>query len=137
MFLELQEEMRQLKKNTMNTRGLNNNFRNELNSMTNDIDELNKEKQANAIELEHLKRYISQLEVEKVEENESNIAVFGRKLEHLEASADRTNQRMKKMGRKSNDNEKVDLLLKEVQSVKNQVYFLQQAILQMRAQVPI
>ena len=32
-----------------------------------DIDELNKEKQANAIEIEQLKRHISQLEVEKIE----------------------------------------------------------------------
>ena len=34
--------------------------------MTIDIDELNKEKQANAIQIEQLKRHISQLEVEKI-----------------------------------------------------------------------
>ena len=42
---------------------------------------------------------------------------------------------MRRMGQSSGDEEKVALLLKEVQTVKNQVYYLQQAILQMRAQV--
>ena len=159
LVLEVQEEVRQLKKKSMNSHGLSDSFRNELNSMTIDIDELNKEKQANAIEIEQLKRHISQLEVEKIEENESQIATFGKKLEQLEASAGRTNQRMRRMGKSSGDSEKVDLLLKEVQTVKNQVnieklkglrmikqnsiynaqlvnqvYFMQQGILQIRAQ---
>ena len=121
LVLEVQEEVRQLKKKSMNSHGLSDSFRNELNSMTIDIDELNKEKQANAIEIEQLKRHISQLEVEKIEENESQIATFGKKLEQLEASAGRTNQRMRRMGKSSGDSEKVDLLLKEVQTVKNQV----------------
>ena len=133
--LEIQEEMKQLKVKTQGAHGLSDSFRNELNSINIEMDELNKEKQANAMEIEHLKRYISKLEVEKVEENENKIKGFARKLETLEVTAGRTNQRMKKMGKKSQDNEKVDLLLKEVQSVKNQVYFLQQAILQLRAQV--
>ena len=42
-------------------------------------------------------------------------------LEQLEASAGRTSQRMRRMGKSSGDSEKVDLLLKEVQTVKNQV----------------
>ena len=121
LVLEVQEEVRQLKKKSMNSHGLSDSFRNELNSMTIDIDELNKEKQANAIEIEQMKRHISQLEVEKIEENESQIATFGKKLEQLEASAGRTNQRMRRMGKSSGDSEKVDLLLKEVQTVKNQV----------------
>ena len=121
LVLEVQEEVRQLKKRGMNNHGLSDSFRNELNSITIDIDELNKEKQANAIEIEQLKRHISKLEVEKVEENESQISAFGKKIEQLEASAGRTSQRMRRMGKSSGDSEKVDLLLKEVQTVKNQV----------------
>ena len=66
LILEVQEEVRQMKKKSMNIHGLSDSFRNELNSMTIDIDELNKEKQANAIQIEQLKRHISQLEVEKI-----------------------------------------------------------------------
>ena len=64
--LELREEMKQLKQKTGSANGLSDSFRNELNSITIGIDELNREKQANAQEIEQLKRYISQLEVEKV-----------------------------------------------------------------------
>ena len=153
LVLEVQEEVRQLKKRGMNNHGLSDSFRNELNSITIDIDELNKEKQANAIEIEQLKRHISKLEVEKIEENESQISAFGKKIEQLEASAGRTSQRMRRMGKSSGDSEKVDLLLKEVQTVKNQVgddiskiladqmlsqvYFMQQGILQIRAQADL
>ena len=71
----------------------------------------------------------------QVEENESKIATFSKKLASLEASAGRASQRMRRLGQSSGEEEKVALLLKEVQTVKNQVYYLQQAILQMRAQV--
>ena len=65
-MLEIQEEMKQLKRNTAGTHGLSDSFRNQLNSMTIAIDELNKGKQASSMEIKHLKRYISNLEVEKV-----------------------------------------------------------------------
>ena len=42
---------------------------------------------------------------------------------------------MRKLGRKAGDEEKVALLLKEVQNMKNQMFFLQQSVLQLRTQV--
>ena len=42
---------------------------------------------------------------------------------------------MRKLSRKAGDEEKVALLLKEVQNMKNQMFFLQQSVLQLRTQV--
>ena len=63
------------------------------------------------------------------------ISRMERKLHQLEVSADRTSQKMKKMNQPSHDTEKVDLLIKEMQTTKNQMYYLQQALLQMRDEV--
>ena len=120
-----------------NNQNLYQSFRDDLNNAFGDIDELKKEKQANAIEIENLKRYITQLEVEKIEENMVKIDEMGRLVSNLDSTVARASQKMRKKNRNSGDDEKVGILLKEVQNMKNQMFFLQQSVIQLRTQVRI
>jgi hypothetical protein len=56
---------------------------------------------------------------------------------HLESSVGKSVQKMKKMSRQqgaSADQEKLQILLNEVQKLKNQIFYLQQTIIHIRAQ---
>ena len=120
-----------------NNQNLYESFRNDLNTAFGDIDELKKEKQANAIEIEQLKRYITQLEVEKIEENMIKIDGMGTIISNLESTIGKASQKMRKFNKKSGGDEKFGILLKEVQNMKNQMFFLQQSVIQLRTQVRI
>ena len=52
----------------------------------------------------------------------------------LEGMISKANQMMRRINQDEGDNEKVDLLVKEIQTMKTQMFFLQQSILQMRSQ---
>ena len=110
-------------------------LRDDLHNAFGDIDELKKEKQANAIEIENLKRYITKLEVEKIEENMIKIDEMGRLVSNLDSTVARSVQKTRRLNSKAGNNEKVGILLKEVQNMKNQMFFLQQSIIQLRTQV--
>ena len=117
-----------------NNRKLQQQFRSDLNTAFEDIDELKKEKQSNAIEIEQLKRYITQLEVEKIEENMVKIDGLSKVISNLEGAVMKATHKMRKLGKNSGQSEKVLVLLKEVQNMKNQMFYLQQSILQLRTQ---
>ena len=117
-----------------NNRKLQQQFRSDLNTAFEDIDELKKEKQSNAIEIEQLKRYITQLEVEKIEENMVKIDGLSKVISNLEGVVMKATHKMRKLGKNSGQSEKVLVLLKEVQNMKNQMFYLQQSILQLRTQ---
>ena len=69
----LETTLVKLRQSNRNTESSQQSFRDDLNTAFADIDELKKEKQSNAIEIEQLKRYISQLEVERLEEAEARL----------------------------------------------------------------
>ena len=69
----LETNLAKLRQSNRNTESSQQSFRDDLNTAYADIDELKKEKQSNAIEIEQLKRYISQLEVERLEEAEARL----------------------------------------------------------------
>ena len=50
----------------------------------------------------------------------------------LEGMISKANQQMRRINQDEGDDEKVDLLVKEIQTMKTQMFFLQQSILQMR-----
>jgi len=133
-FMSIEEELKKVIGRSKNSQSLYQGFRDELNIAFGDIDELKKEKQANAIEIENLKRYITQIEVEKIEENMMKIDDMGRLVSNLDTTVSKATQKIRKMNRNSGENEKVGILLKEVQNMKNQMFFLQQSVIQLRTQ---
>ena len=52
----------------------------------------------------------------------------------LEGIINKATQMMRRISQDEGDDEKVDLLVKEIQTMKTQMFFLQQSILQMRTQ---
>ena len=126
--------MKKMANGNTNNRKQQQQFRSDLNTAFEDIDELKKEKQSNAMEIEQLKRYITQLEVEKIEENVLKIDGVRKVISNLEGAVTKETQKMRKLGKNSGDSEKVLVLLKEVQNMKNQMFYLQQSILQLRTQ---
>ena len=60
---------------------------------------------------------------------------MGRLVSNLDSTVSRSVQKTRRMNKKSEENEKVGILLKEVQNMKNQMFFLQQSIIQLRTQV--
>ena len=136
MFV-IEDDIKKIINGNKNSRKTIQQFRADLNTAFGDIDELKREKQANSMEIEHLKRYISKLEVEKIEENMAKIEGMNKIMSNLEEAITKATQRMKRMNKNSGGNEKVGVLLKEVQNMKNQMYYLQQSLLQLRTQVSI
>ena len=136
MFV-IEDDIKKIINGNKNSRKTMQQFRADLNTAFGDIDELKREKQANSMEIEHLKRYISKLEVEKIEENMAKIEGMNKIMSNLEEAITKATQRMKRMNKNSGGNEKVGVLLKEVQNMKNQMYYLQQSLLQLRTQVSI
>ena len=136
MFV-IEDDIKKIINGNKNSRKTIQQFRADLNTAFGDIDELKKEKQANSMEIEHLKRYISKLEVEKIEENMAKIEGMNKIMSNLEEAITKATQRIKRMNKNPGENEKVGVLLKEVQNMKNQMYYLQQSLLQLRTQVSI
>ena len=103
----VEEDVKKIVNRNRNNQNLYQSFRDDLNNAFGDIDELKKEKQANAIEIENLKRYITQLEVEKIEDNMVKIDEMGRLVSNLDSTVARASQKMRKKNRNSGDDEKV------------------------------
>ena len=55
-------------------------------------------------------------------------------ISNLEGTVMKANQKMRKFNKNSGENEKIGVLLKEVQNMKNQMFYLQQSVLQLRTQ---
>ena len=55
-------------------------------------------------------------------------------ISNLEGTVMKATQKMRKFNKNSGDNEKIGVLLKEVQNMKNQMFYLQQSVLQLRTQ---
>jgi len=130
----IEDTIKKIINKNRNNQNLYESFRDDMNNAFADIDELKKEKQANAIEIEQLKRYITQLEVEKIEENMVKIDGMGKIISNLESTVGKASQKMRKFNKQSGGDEKVGILLKEVQNMKNQMFFLQQSVIQLRTQ---
>ena len=111
----------------------------DLNRAFVDIDDLKKFRQKTLVDVQMMKRFRDRIQLDAVEESFKKIEDLEKKFESLEESVERTSQRMRKLNRNSAsssdvDEEKVELLLKEIQNMKTQMFFLQQSILQMRTQ---
>ena len=55
-------------------------------------------------------------------------------MSNLEGTVMKATQKMRKFNKNSGDNEKIGVLLKEVQNMKNQMFYIQQSVLQLRTQ---
>ena len=99
-----------------------------------DLDELKKFRQKNGLRMQQVERFISRLDVELLEETAIKVGEIERQITKLEGLINKANQRMRKISQNSGDDEKVDLLVKEIQNMKTQMFYLQQSVLQMRTQ---
>ena len=99
-----------------------------------DLDELKKFRQKNGLRMQQVERFISRLDVELLEETAIKVGEMERQITKLEGLINKANQRMRKISQNSGDDEKVDLLVKEIQNMKTQMFYLQQSVLQMRTQ---
>lgn len=77
---------------------------------------------------------MSRLDVELIEETTIKVGEIETQITKLEGMINKANQRMRKINQNAGDDEKVELLVKEIQNMKTQMFFLQQSILQMRTQ---
>ena len=93
----MEEEITKLININKNNQNQYQRLRDDLYNAFGDIDELKKEKQANAIEIENMKRYITQLEVEKIEENMMKIDEMGRLVSNLDSTIARSVQKTRRM----------------------------------------
>lgn len=134
---QVMAEVKMLRNMQTNTRNSHQTFRNELHTVFGDIDELKKEKQSSAMQLEQLKRLINRLEVERIDENKASILDIRKVMQTLESSMGKTMQKVKKVARQQvepMDQDKLQILLNEVQKLKNQIFFLQQTLIHIRSQ---
>ena len=86
------------------------------------------------MKMQQLERVISRLDLELMEETISKVTEIEGQITRLEGMINKANQMMRRMNQDEGDDEKVDLLVKEIQTMKTQMFFLQQSILQMRTQ---
>ena len=90
-----------------------------------DLDELKKFRQKNGLRMQQVERFISRLDVELLEETAIKVGEMERQITKLEGLINKANQRMRKISQNSGDDEKVDLLVKEIQNMKTQMFYLQ------------
>ena len=84
--------------------------------------------------MQQVERFMSRLDVELIEETTIKVGEIETQITKLEGMINKANQRMRKINQNAGDDEKVELLVKEIQNMKTQMFFLQQSILQMRTQ---
>ena len=84
--------------------------------------------------MQQVERFMSRLDVELMEETTIKVGEIETQITKLEGMINKANQRMRKINQNAGDDEKVELLVKEIQNMKTQMFFLQQSILQMRTQ---
>ena len=130
-----EEELRKIKANSRNSLNVNKRVRDDVNVVFGDIDDLKKDKQKNALEIEKLKRTIYKLENEQVADNEMKIVGVERQIGELAEEFGKTAETINKQSQASIDEEKVALIASELHNMKSQLYFLQQSIVMMRTQV--
>ena len=138
-YYQLQDSIQMIRNSNKVNQNLFQNFNSDLNRAFVDIDDLKKFRQKTLVDVQMMKRFRDRIELDAVEESFKKIEDLEKKFESLEDSVERTSQRMRKLNRNSAsssevDEEKVELLLKEIQNMKTQMFFLQQSILQIRTQ---
>ena len=136
-IFQLQDSIQMIRNSNKINQNLFQNFRSDMNRAYVDIDDLKKFRQQTNIELQMIKRLVDRVQVDLIEETIIKVANLETKMTNLEGSLNKASQRMRKHSKNNNedsDNEKVELLLKEIQNMKTQMFFLQQSILQIRTQ---
>ena len=133
-FYQLQDALQMIRNSNKVNQNLFQNFRSDLNRAYVDIDDLKKFRQQVIVDNQMFTRFMARVEVDVLEEIIIKVGEIESQIQIVERSLSKTSQRMRKITRNSGDNEKVDVLLKEIQNMKTQMFFLQQSILQMRTQ---
>merc|ERR1711915_540976 len=100
-------------------------------NIVSDIDNLNKEKQSNLVEIVNLRRYLRKLEDEKMEENDRKVKDMQKTISSIEKEVKQVTDAMRRLNEDSRGNGKVSILLKEVQNMKNQIFYMQQSIMEL------
>ena len=138
-FYQLQDSIQMIRNSNKINQNLFQSFRSDLNRAYVDIDDIKKFRQTTLAELQMLGRLVGRIEVDLIEETIAKVGQMEIKVNNLESSLSKATQRLRKLNRNTEegDDEKVDLLLKEIQNMKTQMFFLQQSILQMRTQEQI
>ena len=133
-FYQLQDALQMIRNSNKVNQNLFQNFRSDLNRAYVDIDDLKKFRQQVIVDNQMFTRFMARVEVDVLEEIIIKVGEIESQIQIMERTLSKTSQRMRKITRNSGDNEKVDVLLKEIQNMKTQMFFLQQSILQMRTQ---
>jgi len=133
-FYQLQDALQMIRNSNKVNQNLFQNFRSDLNRAYVDIDDLKKFRQQVIVDNQLFTRFMARVEVDVLEEIIIKVGEIESQIQIMERTLSKTSQRMRKITRNSGDNEKVDVLLKEIQNMKTQMFFLQQSILQMRTQ---
>ena len=137
-FRQLQDAIQMMRNSNKINQNLFQSFRSDLNRAFVDIDDMKKFRQKTLIKMELFNRFVGRIEVDLFEETISKVNRIEGQISNLEKSISKTSQRLRKLSKNSSeesgDDEKVTLLLKEIQNMKTQMFFLQQSILQMRSQ---
>ena len=133
-FYQLQDALQMIRNSNKVNQNLFQNFRSDLNRAYVDIDDLKKFRQQVIVDNQLFTRFMARVEVDVLEEIIIKVGEIESQIQIMERTLSKTSQRMRKITRNSGDDEKVDVLLKEIQNMKTQMFFLQQSILQMRTQ---
>ena len=137
-FHQLQDAIQMIRNSNKINQNLFQSFRSDLNRAFVDIDDMKKFRQKTLVKMEMFNRLVGRIEVDLFEETITKVNRIEGQISNMEKSISKTSQRLRKLNKntsgESGDDEKVTLLLKEIQNMKTQMFFLQQSILQMRTQ---
>ena len=137
-FHQLQDAIQMIRNSNKINQNLFQSFRSDLNRAFVDIDDMKKFRQKTLLKMEMINRLVGRIEVDLFEETITKVNRIEGQISNMEKSISKTSQRLRKLNKntsnESGDDEKVTLLLKEIQNMKTQMFFLQQSILQMRTQ---
>lgn len=137
-FRQLQDAIQMMRNSNKINQNLFQSFRSDLNRAFVDIDDMKKFRQKTLMKMEIFNRLVGRIQVDLFEETITKVNRIEGQISNMEKSISKTSQRLRKLNNNSSgesgDDEKVTLLLKEIQNMKTQMFFLQQSILQMRTQ---
>jgi len=133
-FFELQDSLQLIRNSNRINQNIFQNFRDELTRAYTDLDELKKFRQKNGMKMQQIERFMSRLDLEMLEETVIKVGEIETQITKLEGMINKANQRMRKINQNTGGDEKVDLLVKEIQNMKTQMFYLQQSVLQMRTE---
>ena len=140
-FRQLQDAIQMMRNSNKINQNLFQSFRSDLNRAFVDIDDMKKFRQKTLMKMEIFNRLVGRIQVDLFEETITKVNRIEGQISNMEKSINKTSQRLRALNNnsgqgsgESGDDEKVTLLLKEIQNMKTQMFFLQQSILQMRTQ---